>query len=107
MLHGVSEEDLQRAKNRFKFILLTNLEDLNSFAINIAADAMYFGRIRSGQELCERVDAVTMDDLYRVQKRILSSTPAIAIVGDVKRATRRISYNHIKKHFEKLKGKLE
>ena len=69
MLTNVSEVDFQRAKNRFKFILLSNLEDLNSLAINIAADVMYLGYVRSGQELCECIDKVTMDDLEHVTRR--------------------------------------
>lgn len=103
MLTNVSEIDFQRAKNRFKFLLLTNLEDLNSLAINIAADVMYLGYVRSGQELCASIDKVTIEDLERVTKRILRSKPALTVIGDVKAVN---PYSDVEKYFTFLRGHL-
>jgi predicted Zn-dependent peptidase len=82
-LKNVTENDLNRAKNRFKSIILSVLEDSRGLSINAACDLLYLGRVRSGRELCEKVDKVTMKDMKMMAVHMFSQKPGVCVIGDV------------------------
>lgn len=64
----IADEELQRAKDYLKGSLLLSLESTMSRMSNLARQEMYFGRYISLDEIAERVDAVTVDDLLEVSR---------------------------------------
>jgi predicted Zn-dependent peptidase len=80
----VSEEELRRNKDQLKASLMLNLESTSSRMSSLAQQEMNFGRFISPDEIIERVDAVTAEEIGRLANEIFR-TEAIAatVLGDL------------------------
>ena len=63
---SVSEEELRRAKAQLKGSLMLSLESSTSRMSNLARQEMYFDRFYDLDELIQRIEAVTLEDLTQL-----------------------------------------
>ena len=83
---GISEEELERAKGHIKGNLVLSLEDSSSRMTRLGKAEVCQGEILSLDELLERIDAVTADDVRQLAKELFGSrklvVTAIGPFGD-------------------------
>ncbi len=85
MADGVLPAELSRVKNQQKAELLMARESPGAVAGWIGKHLLIFGKYRDAQEIMQRVEAVTADDISRIARHVLA-TPAhtLAALGPVK-----------------------
>lgn len=77
----VSAEELQRAKNMLKSSMMMQLESRLVQCEDIARQMATYGHRDSQAKMCEKIDAVTAEQLMQVAQRMLSHPPAVGAVG--------------------------
>lgn len=79
---GIPEAELHKAKELTKGRLLLRMEDTRSVSSWLGVQELLTGRVRSVDEVVGCVEAVTVDDLQRIARRIFRSEALnLAIVG--------------------------
>ena len=79
---GISEEELRKAKELSKGRLLLRMEDTRSVSGWLGGQEMLNGVIRTPDEVVELIEAVTVDDVKRVARKLLDETQmTMALVG--------------------------
>lgn len=81
LTNHVKAVDLQRAKNQIRVNLTRGQEKSFGLLNNVIENLFTYGRHPSMQELIEKVNAVTTDDVQAVFERWLASTPSLTISG--------------------------
>ena len=71
MTQSVSTEELNRAKNQLKSNLLMSLESKIVEAEDIGKQILHLGSRIEVKEMCARIDALCIDDLKRVARRVI------------------------------------
>lgn len=80
--HGVTPEELVKAKELSKGRLLLRLEDTRAVAGWLGGQEMLNGLVRTPEEVVALVEAVTEDDIRRVCRRLLAPPRlTLAVVG--------------------------
>ena len=79
--HGITEDELARARAQVKSSLLMSLESTGSRCEQLARQIQVFGRIIPTAETVQRLTAVTVTDIQRVATRIFRATPTLAAMG--------------------------
>ena len=74
----VSADELRRAKDQLKGSLMLSLESSSARMSNLARQEMYFDRFLGLDEIIERIEAVTVDDLLEMSNDFFK-TEAIAV----------------------------
>jgi len=69
---ALREAEVQRAKNQLRSSLLMNLESRMMELEDLGRQVMIHGRKVPVREMCDRIDALTVQDLRRVAKVVLS-----------------------------------
>jgi len=69
--NGINPEELTRAKNRLKGSVCQGLEVRQQLFEDLGRQLLTYGEYQSVERLCGMIDALTVDDLKRVAKRIL------------------------------------
>jgi predicted Zn-dependent peptidase len=78
----LTEEELHRAKEQVKGNILLGLESSGSRMSNLARQEMYFNHFFSVEEVLERLDAVTADQVQTMaQKLFVSERIAVTLLG--------------------------
>lgn len=77
----VSDVELKRAKTQIKASLLMSLESSSTTAEIIARQILLFGRVIPTEEIVEKIEAITAQDLQTLAQKIFSSTPTYALLG--------------------------
>jgi mitochondrial-processing peptidase subunit alpha len=77
----VSEEELGRAKNMLKSMMMMQLESRLVVCEDIARQFTTYGFRESPSTICAQIDAVTAQDLMRVAALMLERPPSVAAVG--------------------------
>jgi predicted Zn-dependent peptidase len=78
----LTEEELTRAKEQVKGNILLGLESSGSRMSNLARQEMYFNHFFSVEEVLERLDAVTADQVQAMaQKLFISERIAVTLLG--------------------------
>src|SRR5258705_11907543 len=67
----VPEEELRRAKDQLKGSLMLSLESSTARMSNLARQKMYFDRFYGLDELIDRIEAVTAEDLHHPANEFL------------------------------------
>ena len=80
-MDGVTERELALAKGHVKADTLLSLEDSGSRMGRLGASLLLHGEVLSTEELAERIDAVTPDDVRDVARQVLMRPRALAVVG--------------------------
>jgi predicted Zn-dependent peptidase len=76
----VTEEELRRSKAQLKGSLMLSLESSTSRMSNLARQEMYFDRFYDLDELIERIEAVTVEDLTSLANEYFK-TDAVAVTA--------------------------
>ena len=80
----VEEAELARAKAQMKVALLTALETPGGRIERIARQLLAWGRVIGSDEIVQRVDAVTVDEIREAGRRLLAGAPTVAAIGPIK-----------------------
>ncbi len=78
---GVTTEEFDRVRQASKGHLVLGLESTRTRMTRLGKNEVTGGEILSGDEVMERFDAVTMDDLRRVSADVLSRQKVLAVIG--------------------------
>ena len=79
--HGVTQEELNRARAQVKASLLMSLESTGSRCEQVARQMQVFGRIVPTEETVAKLNAVGLDDVQRAAARIFRAKPTLASLG--------------------------
>lgn len=79
----IKPEELQRTKTQLKSSLLMSMESTNSRCEQLARHLQIYGRILSPQEISDRIDAVTIEDIYQAAHHIFHSHPTLTALGPI------------------------
>jgi predicted Zn-dependent peptidase len=80
----VSEAELQRAKDQLKVSIMLSLESTSARMSNLARQEIFFGRQFTLDEILERIDRVTADDVQRIAREIFRGDGlAITAIGQL------------------------
>ena len=79
----VTEKELRRAKTQLKASMLMALESSSSTAEVLARQHLLFNRLIPVDEMIERVENVSVEDVQKIANQIFSSNPTYTLVGDI------------------------
>ena len=83
-LKRVPDEELRRAKDQLKGSLMLSLESSTARMSNLARQEMYFDRFFGLDEIIERVEQVTSDDLTQLAEEYFSTKNiAVTVLGNL------------------------
>lgn len=80
---GLTAEEIQKAKEQVKGSMMLSLESTSSRMSRLGKNELLLGREITIDETLSAINAVTVEDVHRVAKEILSQPFAIAAVGQV------------------------
>jgi len=82
--NAVSEEELKRAKDQLKGSLMLSLESSTARMSNLARQEMYYDRFSSMDEIIQRIQAVTVDDLLQTANELFQpQLIAVTVLGNL------------------------
>ncbi|MBQ9731463.1 MAG: insulinase family protein [Alphaproteobacteria bacterium] len=87
-----TDKELLRAKTQMKASMLMVLENPSSTAEMLARQMLIYGRIIPVEEMVQRIERVSLDDVQRLARQIFSSQPTYALLGAV---DERIEYDEL------------
>jgi predicted Zn-dependent peptidase len=80
----VPQEELRRSQDQLKGSLMLSLESSMARMSNLARQEMYYDRFYSLDELIERIEAVTVEDLQRTAEEFFRTEQiAVTILGNL------------------------
>ncbi len=82
--HGVTPEELDRVRQATKGHLVLGMESTRMRMTRLGKNEVTGGEILSADELVERFDSVTMEDLKRVSSSVLDREKVLAVIGPFK-----------------------
>lgn len=77
----LSEQEIERSKAQFKAGMLMALESTSARCEHLAQQMLIYERPLPLQEITEKVDAVTRDDLKRIAESLLAKPMTFAALG--------------------------
>jgi predicted Zn-dependent peptidase len=80
---GITEDELQRLKNRIKSSLVFEQESSAARSSQIASDWFYLGRVPEREEVCARVDGLTVGGLLEYYQHHSPKNFSLVTVGSV------------------------
>ncbi|MGI9104074.1 MAG: M16 family metallopeptidase [Terriglobales bacterium] len=81
---GVPEEELRRAKDQLKGSLMLSLESSTARMSNLARQEMYFDRFIGLDEIVERIEKVTVEDLVKLSAEFFKPEMiAVTVLGNL------------------------
>ncbi len=89
LVDGITEEELEDAKTFMKGNIALSLESTEVQMGHIARHEMVYGRYFSFEEISEQIDAVTLDDVRDITRRIFSPNDfALITTGNLPQGSR-------------------
>ncbi len=83
-LDAISEEELKRAKDQLKGSLMLSLESSTARMSNLARQEMYYDRFVSMDEIIDRIQAVTQEDLLASANELFRpELIAVTVLGNL------------------------
>ena len=83
-IRPVPEEELRRSKDQLKGSLMLSLESSTARMSNLARQEMYFDRFQDLDELVQKIEAVTADDLQSLaQEFFKTESVAVTVLGNL------------------------
>jgi predicted Zn-dependent peptidase len=80
----VPDEELRRAKDQLKGSLMLSLESSTARMSNLARQEMYFDRFYGLDELIEKIEGVTVEDLRAMANEFFrSESIAVTVLGNL------------------------
>ncbi len=78
----ITEKEFNRTKAQFKSSLLMSCESNSATCEQIVNQTMIFGRPLSHNEMLEKIEAVTIEDVQKLTDKILASNASVVTVGN-------------------------
>ncbi|XP_072386949.1 mitochondrial-processing peptidase subunit alpha [Diabrotica undecimpunctata] len=85
MPKNITNEELRRAKTQLQSMLLMNLESRPVMFEDIGRQVLASGQRRRPKYFINEIEKITKDDIVRVARRLLSTQPAVAARGDLRK----------------------
>lgn len=82
----VGDVELSRARNQLKSSVLMNLESRMILLEDVGRQLLTYGERESVEDICNKIDSVTTDDILRVGRRALTCAPTIVHHGNLSTA---------------------
>ena len=79
-----SEEEVARARAQMKMSILTSLESPGRRTEQMARHILAYDRVLSRAELARMIDAITVEDVRAVGRKMLLTAPSVAAIGPIK-----------------------
>jgi predicted Zn-dependent peptidase len=79
--HGITAEELDRGKGQLRGSLVLGLEDTGSRMSRIGKAELVYGDLLSVDDIIDRIDGVTLDEVSAVAAEVLAAKPTLAVVG--------------------------
>jgi predicted Zn-dependent peptidase len=80
----LTDGELQRAKDQLKVSIMLSLESTSSRMSNLARQEIFFGRMFTLDEILDRIERVTAEDVRRLAREIFDGTDfAITAIGQL------------------------
>lgn len=79
--HGVTDEELERAKGHMKGSLVLSLEDTSGRMSRIGRSEIGHGEILSVDDILERIGAVTSEDARSVARNVFERPLTLSVIG--------------------------
>jgi predicted Zn-dependent peptidase len=80
----VTPDELRRAKDQLKGSLMLSLESSSARMSNLARQEMYFDRFMGLNEIIDRIEAVTQDDLLQMANEFFQTESiAVTVLGNL------------------------
>jgi len=80
----VTSEELTRAKAQLKGSLMLSLESSMARMSNLARQEMYYDRFYGMNEITERIEAVTVEDVQKVAREFfIADQIAVTVLGNL------------------------
>jgi len=96
----VEMEELSRAKNMLRCNVLTQLESRLVLFEDIGRQILTYGKREDVKSMCDKIDAVSQEDIRRVAKEMLSKPPTLCVVGTENVVDMVHSWDEVKGWFE-------
>jgi len=80
---NLTEVELHRAKAQMKVSLLAALESPGARAEQMARHLLAFNRVLPRQEIIEKIDSISIDDVRRAGTSALRTAPTVAAIGPI------------------------
>jgi predicted Zn-dependent peptidase len=80
-----NDKEVARAKAQMKMSLLASLESPGRRAEQMARHMLVYGRVLPREEMVAAIDAITLDDVTRVGRHMLSTAPTLAGIGPIRK----------------------
>ena len=84
-IESPNENEVARAKAQMKMSILASLESPGRRAEQMARHMLVYGRVLPRDEMVKAIDAITLADITRVGRRLLSAPPTIAGIGPIRK----------------------
>jgi len=78
---GMTEKEFKSAKAQLRGGFLLGLESSSGRMQALGRGMLLFGHVKTPEETIEKIDAVTMESVMELAKRLLNAKPSAAIVG--------------------------
>ncbi len=78
---GLDDEEVSRGKGMYKGSLVLGLEDTGSRMSRLGKGELLYDRLLSVDEILDRVDAVTPDEIRAVAAQVLGAPTSLAVIG--------------------------
>lgn len=81
----IKEEELTRTRGQLVGSMMLGLESTDSWMSQIARNEIYFGRTVTTEEICQRIRAVSRDDVIRLADKLFrAEAMTLTLLGDFK-----------------------
>jgi predicted Zn-dependent peptidase len=78
---GITEEELRRGQGQLRGGLVLGLEDSSSRMSRIAKSELLYDELLGIEDVIQRIDAVTLDDVRTLARKLLRQRESLAVVG--------------------------
>ncbi|MEW6125573.1 MAG: pitrilysin family protein [Acidobacteriota bacterium] len=83
-VEAVSEDELQRAKDQLKVSIMLSLESCSARMSNLARQEIFYGKQFSLDEILQRIEKVTADDVQRIANQVFNGNGlAMTAIGQL------------------------
>jgi len=82
-LEQVSDEEFDRARNMLKCNVLTQLESRLVLFEDLGRQVLTYGLREDMDTTCQKIDAVTKEELQELAKKAIKTPPTLAAVGEI------------------------
>ncbi|KAL6070425.1 Mitochondrial-processing peptidase subunit alpha, variant 2 [Balamuthia mandrillaris] len=107
MAHRLQEEEVTRAKNQLKSSIFTNLESRSVMFDDIGRQIISYNTRHSAENICQKIDSLTEEDLLRVAGRLVASKPCLIAFAPEAALATLPPFSAVEEYFRTLPQKIQ